>query len=182
MDGVLKELENVAPLDGSDWTLEEKVMFHDLILESRKQKLLDIARRMGKSPANFLTFYFGQYKCTEEYKLLKRTCIEEREAEEEEEDDVCGICGDGGNLMLCDSCANAYHIECLTPRLHKVPEGNWECEHCVNRKFVKASQLLLSRMLQKGRNSEQRSKGEMEEVIHVAVRKFLTTIGKSLPA
>uniref|UniRef100_A0A7N0RHM4 PHD-type domain-containing protein n=1 Tax=Kalanchoe fedtschenkoi TaxID=63787 RepID=A0A7N0RHM4_KALFE len=43
-------------------------------------------------------------------------------------DDMCTVCGDGGNLKLCDECPRAFHIDCLeTPC---VSEGEWFCPYC----------------------------------------------------
>jgi hypothetical protein len=28
-------------------------------------------------------------------------------------DDVCMACGDGGELLLCNMCPAAYHLECI---------------------------------------------------------------------
>ncbi|XP_065342167.1 bromodomain adjacent to zinc finger domain protein 2B-like isoform X13 [Cloeon dipterum] len=43
---------------------------------------------------------------------------------------VCGKRGVGKNLVLCDSCPRAYHLECLTPPIAKVPRGKWFCPSC----------------------------------------------------
>ncbi|KAH7443825.1 hypothetical protein KP509_02G052300 [Ceratopteris richardii] len=43
-------------------------------------------------------------------------------------DNICQICGDGGQLMLCDSCPSAFHCKCL--HLDEVPEGDWHCSRC----------------------------------------------------
>ena len=46
-------------------------------------------------------------------------------------DDFCGVCRDGGNLVLCDLCGNkAYHPPCV--QLESVPSGAWSCpyHHC----------------------------------------------------
>ncbi|KAI5074850.1 hypothetical protein GOP47_0010811 [Adiantum capillus-veneris] len=43
-------------------------------------------------------------------------------------DNICQICGDGGQLMLCDSCPSAFHYGCL--HLDAVPDGDWHCSRC----------------------------------------------------
>merc|ERR1712087_176710 len=55
------------------------------------------------------------------------------EEEEEEEDDhmeYCKMCGDGGDLLNCDSCTVANHSFCVYPPLWEVPEGEWHCSKC----------------------------------------------------
>ncbi|KAL1190730.1 Increased DNA methylation 1 [Cardamine amara subsp. amara] len=48
-----------------------------------------------------------------------------------ENDDLCVICADGGNLLICDSCPRAFHIECVS--LPSIPRGNWHCKYCEKR-------------------------------------------------
>ncbi|XP_057478440.1 uncharacterized protein LOC130765875 isoform X1 [Actinidia eriantha] len=45
-------------------------------------------------------------------------------------DDLCTICADGGNLLLCDICPRAFHIECAS--LSSIPHGKWYCKYCQN--------------------------------------------------
>lgn len=55
----------------------------------------------------------------------------EGEGEDEEgagNDDVCAVCGDGGELLLCDGCDGAAHLSCVG--LAAVPRGDWFCAHC----------------------------------------------------
>ncbi|KAK6912396.1 Tify domain binding domain, partial [Dillenia turbinata] len=45
-------------------------------------------------------------------------------------DDLCSICADGGNLLLCDGCPRAFHKECAS--VSRVPLGDWYCQYCQN--------------------------------------------------
>lgn len=48
---------------------------------------------------------------------------------EDKNDNICQICGDGGELMLCDSCPSAFHYDCL--HLDAIPKGeHWHCSRC----------------------------------------------------
>ena len=61
----------------------------------------------------------------------------------EHETDACAVCGDGGNLLICDGCEGEYHTACQKPILKEIPEGDWECDDCVNRKFLGAREFLI---------------------------------------
>lgn len=43
---------------------------------------------------------------------------------ENEEDD---------ELLLCDSCNNGFHLNCLEPKLSQVPDGDWYCPDCITK-------------------------------------------------
>jgi len=53
---------------------------------------------------------------------------------EEDEDDehmeFCRTCKEGGELLCCDSCPNAYHLRCIEPPLEEMPELSWTCPRC----------------------------------------------------
>ncbi|KAJ9139573.1 hypothetical protein P3X46_030297 [Hevea brasiliensis] len=42
----------------------------------------------------------------------------------------CVICGNGGELLCCDTCPCTFHLQCLNPPLESIPPGNWQCENC----------------------------------------------------
>lgn len=44
--------------------------------------------------------------------------------------ELCSICRDGGNLLLCDYCPRSFHIECLKLKEENIPEGKWYCPMC----------------------------------------------------
>ncbi|KAK2595044.1 hypothetical protein QQS21_007234 [Conoideocrella luteorostrata] len=43
----------------------------------------------------------------------------------------CGRGEDGGNLLICESCDNAYHGPCLDPPLKRKPDAEWNCPRCL---------------------------------------------------
>ncbi|WJX73596.1 hypothetical protein P8452_57359 [Trifolium repens] len=45
-------------------------------------------------------------------------------------DDLCSICQDGGDLLCCDGCPRAFHIDCVP--LPGIPSGSWYCKYCQN--------------------------------------------------
>lgn len=43
----------------------------------------------------------------------------------------CGRGEDGGALLICESCDNAYHGPCLDPPLKRKPDAEWNCPRCL---------------------------------------------------
>ncbi|XP_054803918.1 increased DNA methylation 1-like [Prosopis cineraria] len=54
----------------------------------------------------------------------------DRKYSAKDNDDLCIICWDGGDLLLCDGCPRAFHKECAS--LLSIPRGNWYCKFCQN--------------------------------------------------
>ena len=42
----------------------------------------------------------------------------------------CRKCKEGGELLCCDSCPNAYHLRCIEPPLDEYPDHEWTCPRC----------------------------------------------------
>ncbi|XP_069014092.1 autoimmune regulator [Embiotoca jacksoni] len=59
-------------------------------------------------------------------------------------DDECAVCKDGGELICCDGCPQAFHLACLDPPLISIPSGSWQCQWCCGHrvKREKAQQPL----------------------------------------
>ena len=47
---------------------------------------------------------------------------------EDHNTDVGGLCCRGGDLLCCDSCPRAFHVECLGVDEDDLPEGDWMCD------------------------------------------------------
>ncbi|XP_030521033.1 uncharacterized protein LOC115734409 isoform X2 [Rhodamnia argentea] len=47
-----------------------------------------------------------------------------------ENDDLCTICLDGGDLLCCDTCPRAFHLECIS--LSRIPKNSWNCKYCLD--------------------------------------------------
>jgi len=45
--------------------------------------------------------------------------------------EICVVCGLGGDILCCETCANVAHTKCAG--LKEVPEGDWFCKLCVAR-------------------------------------------------
>ncbi|XP_057742416.1 increased DNA methylation 1-like [Arachis stenosperma] len=56
--------------------------------------------------------------------------LKERKYTAKYNDDLCVVCWDGGNLLLCDGCPRSFHKECAS--VSSVPRGNWYCQICQN--------------------------------------------------
>ena len=164
-DGIDKEIcEQVSkPLDGSDWTDEEKALFHEAIFEHRKD-LKAVAKKMNKSMGNVMTYYLGTYKHSNDYRLLKVVCQIEKEKQEDEvpDNDICRVCREGGHLVVCDGCELAYHFECLKPAIKDVPEGEWNCDYCLDEKLMAARDAIMkqSNLLREEKEEEEEEKKE----------------------
>lgn len=67
----------------------------------------------------------------------------EEEGEGDEEEEVCGVCGKVGELMLCDGCDVGVHPRCVG--LARVPAGEWFCEMCQTEQRAPRFQLRPAR-------------------------------------
>ena len=138
-------VDKVTTADGSEWSNEEREKYHSEMFRLRKDHR-EVSKSTGKSMNSCFAYYLGSYKQSDDYRLLKTVHYEERLRRMLDADhdlDSCAICGDGGNLLICDGCEGEYHMECMRPALESVPEGKWECDECVDRAFLEAKDSLI---------------------------------------
>lgn len=135
----------LKPSNGMDWSQEQKDKFHTEIFRFRRN-IPAVAKSMKEPLSTCQAYYLGTYKSSTEYLLLKNICIDERNRkgdDSQQDSDVCAICGDGGNLIICDGCEGEYHLNCLHPPLRVVPAGHWLCDECVDAAALEARDNLL---------------------------------------
>ena len=68
--------------------------------------------------------------------------------------ELCSICRDGGNLLLCDYCPRSFHIECLKLKEESIPEGKWYCPMCAPK---------MQKRLEKIQNNNNNNRSEDKE-------------------
>ncbi|KAL7557159.1 hypothetical protein ACA910_002439 [Epithemia clementina (nom. ined.)] len=169
-------VETVASLparNGSDWPPEKKAKFSESVFSLRKD-LHGVRAAMGIDMATCLAHYYGVFKHTDDYRLVKTVLHDEKldaktaaavatinnaalvasgaagaapppPSVQDGDPDACVICDDGGELLICDGCEREYHLECMDPPLQSVPEGHWECDECVNQKLLAFRDFLVRR-------------------------------------
>ncbi|CAK8535317.1 unnamed protein product [Lathyrus sativus] len=69
---------------------------------------------------------------------LSLSLSKDRRFSASDNDDLCSICQDGGDLLCCDGCPRAFHIDCVP--LPCIPSGTWYCKYCQNN-FLKESNV-----------------------------------------
>lgn len=132
-------LEQIDQSELSKWTGKDKEKYHLEVFRCRKN-FKAMHESMGdKKMGDIIAYYLGHYKKSDDYRLLKAVRVQERMEKAMQANhnvDQCAICGEGGNLLICDGCESEWHMECTKPALKTVPEGHWECDVCIDRKFL----------------------------------------------
>ncbi|NP_001084665.1 uncharacterized protein LOC414625 [Xenopus laevis] len=75
-------------------------------------------------------------KSEEGEKKSKRPEKEPRRSGRATNHDSCDSCKEGGDLLCCDHCPAAFHLQCCNPPLSEemLPPGEWMCHRCTIRR------------------------------------------------
>ncbi|XP_063151140.1 PHD finger protein 12 isoform X2 [Candoia aspera] len=62
--------------------------------------------------------------------------------------DSCDSCKEGGDLLCCDHCPAAFHLQCCNPPLSEemLPPGEWMCHRCTVRRKKREQKKELGHM------------------------------------
>ena len=95
--------------------------------------------------------------------------VEKPKKKKKENNKTCTICRDGGNLIMCDSCPRSFHLECLKLKEGDLPEGEWYCMKCVEKKksgkSVKMKKKINTKANKENSNKENNKKEEKSKEI-----------------
>jgi PHD-finger len=141
--GGLQDFETTKSILGTAQRQDGEVKWEN---ESHRQTIMSslaytkefakVAKKLGCSVGTLLVDYY-RWKGTNPvaYNDAKRQRIRERED--------CATCGKPGRLIVCESCAKAFHLGCAYPPLKSVPEGSWFCSSCCTSSGSTKRQCLI---------------------------------------
>ena len=92
------------------------------------------------------------FACDEDNQVIGEELRTAKTAQDSTITTNCFVCSKSDRpdvLLLCDECDDAYHIDCLRPKLLSVPDGDWFCPLCEHRRLStnlieKLKELLIN--------------------------------------
>lgn len=114
------------------WTRYETIQLERHLKSANVKDFTKIAKKMQRSRSECLVQYYRWKSTAPAYAELKKYWREMNRRQEK--NDYCCVCGDGGDLLVCDRCDDPYHLGCLKPSLNAIPAGDWFCPKCVPKK------------------------------------------------
>jgi len=114
-----------------EWTVEDKRTFNKA-MAMLNDKHFDIIRETmpHKSISDLVQYYYGEWKFTKARKVWRDSCTKRKDYH----DDVCYTCEIGGDLICCDTCHLAFHLDCCEPKIEMSDLTNgtpYSCKFCM---------------------------------------------------
>ncbi len=122
------------------WTRAETMQLDCYLQSTPIKDFTTIARKLHRSRSECLVQYYRWKSTSPAYHDLKKRWKEMNH--HQGKNDYCCVCGDGGDLLVCDRCDDPYHLGCVKPSLDAIPAGDWFCSRCIPEK----SSILSSPM------------------------------------
>ncbi|TYJ31384.1 hypothetical protein E1A91_A06G194600v1 [Gossypium mustelinum] len=80
----------------------------------------------------------------------------------------CSRSGTVQKMLICDSCEEAFHVRCCTPRIKKLPVDEWYCIMCMKQKRIMLKETTASKASSitgvMGRSRDKSPKGEFSPI------------------
>ncbi|KHG18879.1 Histone acetyltransferase KAT6A [Gossypium arboreum] len=80
----------------------------------------------------------------------------------------CSRSGTVQKMLICDSCEEAFHVRCCTPRIKKLPVDEWYCIMCMKQKRIMLKETTASKPSSitgvMGRSRDKSTKGEFSPI------------------
>lgn len=156
VSGLFEDLAKTSPLDGSNWSREERMSFHKLVFSYRKD-IGRVAKSMGKSLNNCLAYYYGRYKMSADYVDLKRM-MTRLASSKLQNVNLCACCNESDDLLHCAGCKKYYHAKCINISPVPVTQHKWHCDLCQGKKKKSNSRKRRKSSANPERNEKKQSK------------------------
>eukprot|EP00752_Nemacystus_decipiens_P010814 g9619.t1 len=118
-----------------DWSEDDRVAFLAQLGDKHKDMNDMVEEFPAKSHADLIEFYYNWKFHEPDYsrwQFMKRQ-IDIALTYPDFHQDICEVCEEGGELLLCDTCSLAFHLHCLSPRLEDPPDNDWSCPECLRK-------------------------------------------------
>lgn len=129
-----------------EWTTEDKKTFNTA-MSGLNDKYFNIIKREHmphKSIGDLVQYYYGNWKFTKARQIWRDSCTKRKDYH----DDVCFACEVGGDLICCDTCHLAFHLDCAEPKINEsdlTRDLPWSCKFCVFELKTKAKRVKFAK-------------------------------------
>jgi hypothetical protein len=108
----------------------------DLLIKEKQKDFSLISKTLKRKRSDCISHYYVWKTNNRLYPRMKKDW---------KECEHCFLCDEGGEMIICEECNHSFHKACAKPPLTSVPEGDWFCHLCTEKKVInKRGDHLLS--------------------------------------